>query len=70
MLFGINKQVEKKLAYDPNVDGPYGSGCEEPELEEILSDPMIHQIARADNVAPRELAETIKEMRRRFRGKC
>lgn len=70
MLFGLNKREHKTVDYEQLLEGPYGSGCAEPDLEEILSDPMIHQIARADNVAPRELAEKIKEMRQHFRGKC
>ena len=44
-----------------------GGGCE-PRLEDVLADPIVHQLMRRDGVAPADLRALIARVRARERG--
>ena len=69
MLFGLNKRsTPKEEVVLPDL-GPFSAGGEEPTLKEMLSDPMIHQVARSDKISHQELQDNVEEMRKRLRQK-
>lgn len=69
MLFGWNRRdVPKEEAELPCV-GLFCVGNEEPTLKEVLSDPMIHQVAKSDKIAPEQLSGCVEEMRKKIFSK-
>jgi len=66
MLFGFNKREDQQKECDLKTLGPFSQGGEEPKLKDMLSDPLIHMVARSDKLAPEELSGCVEEMRKKF----
>lgn len=69
MLFGLNRRPPKKEKVTLEVTGPYGTGGDEPALQELLCDPLVQQLARSDKILPNELSDNVEMMRRKLRQK-
>lgn len=69
MLFGLNKREAKKEEASLPCVGPFCDGGAEPSLQEMLSDPLVQQLARSDKIRPDELSENVKLMREKLRQK-
>lgn len=69
MLFGFNFREPPKEKVSLPILGPYSSGGEEPDLQDLLDDPLIHMVARSDKVERDQLVGCVEKVKHRMRVK-
>ncbi len=70
MLLGLNLLKNRQKQEDFDIPaGPYSEGGVEPDLQDLLNDPIIQMMAKSDNIEPEKLAGCVQNMRKKFGSK-
>jgi len=68
MLFDFTKRETPDDDYKVPCVGPYDCGGKEPSIKEVLSDPVIQQIAHSDKISPEDLAIHVEKLRKKIKA--